>query len=72
MTARKGDAMKLRHAVRKQLRTVVVCVVLEFGAMIGVPMRPEEIEALMRTMNQPQVAHTLPDESENGDANLES
>jgi hypothetical protein len=64
--------MKLRQAVRKQLRTVLVCAVLEFGAMIGLPMRPEEIEALMRTMNQPKVAHTLPEESENGDASLES
>jgi hypothetical protein len=64
--------MKLRQAVRKQLRTVLVCAVLEFGAMIGLPMRPEEIEALMRTMNLPKVAHTLPEESENGDANLES
>lgn len=64
--------MPLRHAVRKRLRTVLVCAVLEFGAMIGLPMRPPEIEALMRTMNQPTVTHTLPDESESGDDNLET
>ena len=64
--------MSFRHAVRKRLRTVLVCAVLEFGAMIGVPMRPEEIEALMHTMNQPKITHTLPDESENGDDNLEA
>jgi hypothetical protein len=63
--------MSLRHAVRKRLRTVLVCAVLEFGAMVGLPMRPGEIEALMQTMNQPKVTHTLPDESENGDDNLD-
>ena len=62
--------MSMRHALRARLRTVLVCVVLEFGAMIGLPMRPAEIEALMQTLNQPKVAHTLPDERENGDDNL--
>jgi hypothetical protein len=64
--------MSLRHAVRKRLRTLLVCTVLEFGAMIGLPMRPGEIEALMQTMNQPKIAHTLPDDSESGDDNLET
>jgi len=58
--------MKLPNAVRKRLRTVLVCAVLEFGAMIGLPMRPDEIESLMRTMSQPKVTHTLPDDCENG------
>ena len=63
--------MSLRHAVSTRLRTVLVCAVLEFGTMIGLPMRPHEIEALMRTMNQPRVTHVLPDESDKGDDNLE-
>jgi hypothetical protein len=63
--------MPLTHAVRTRLRTVLVCAVLEFGAMIGLPMRPDEIETLMQTMNQPTITQTLPDESENGDDNLE-
>jgi hypothetical protein len=62
--------MSLRDVVRKRLRTVLVCMVLEFGAVIGVPMRPDEITRLMQTMNQPTIAHALPDESENGDGNL--
>jgi len=33
---------------------------------MGVPMRPEEIEALMADMNQPKIAHVLPDENFNG------
>jgi hypothetical protein len=33
----------------------------------GANMRPEQIEELMYTMNQPKIAHTLPDESDSGD-----
>jgi hypothetical protein len=53
-----------------RLRTLLVCVVLEFGAAIGMPMRPDEIARLMQTMNQPKLTHVLPDERENGDGNL--
>jgi hypothetical protein len=41
--------------VPHRLRTVLVCCVLEFGAPIGLPMRPDEIEELMQTMNQPKI-----------------
>jgi hypothetical protein len=34
------------------------------GSMIGVPMRAEEVEELMRRVNQPKVAHVLRDESD--------
>jgi hypothetical protein len=40
---------------------------LESAALVGLPMRPEEIETLMRTMNQPKLAHVIPDESQRGD-----
>ena len=63
--------MSLRHAVSTRLRNVLVCVVLEFGAAIGMPMRPDEIARLLQTMSQPKLAHVLPDERENGDGNLE-
>jgi hypothetical protein len=46
-----------------------VCSLLEFGALSGVPMRPEQIQELMRTMNQPKLAHVIPNENENGDGN---
>ena len=55
--------MSLRH----RLRTLLVCVVLEWSALIGMPMRPEEIVDLMQTMNTPKVVHTIPDEDETGD-----
>jgi hypothetical protein len=39
---------------------------LEFGVLIGVPMRPDEIEEIIHTMNQPKVVHTIPDDSDSG------
>ena len=53
--------------VRSRLRTILVCTMLEFAALTGLPMRPEEIEELMYTMNQPKLARTTPDESERSD-----
>jgi hypothetical protein len=44
---------------------------LEFAALTGVPMRPEEIKSLMRTMNQPQLAHVIRDDSDRGDGDLD-
>ncbi len=41
---------------------MLVCTMLEFAALTGLPMRPEEIEELMRQMNQPKLAHVLRDE----------
>ena len=63
--------MSLRDAVSARLRTLLVCTVLEFGALIGMPMRPDEVRSLMQTMNQPKLAHVLPDERENADGNLD-
>ena len=40
---------------------------LEFAALLGLPMRPEQIEELMHTMNQPKRAHELRDETHKGD-----
>jgi hypothetical protein len=52
---------------KERLRTLVCCVTLEFGALFGIPMRPEQIRDLMQTLNQPKIAQTTPDESDNGD-----
>jgi hypothetical protein len=56
--------MCLFTGMRQRLRTLFVCVVLEFGTLIGVPMRPEEIEELLHTMNGPKIAHRITDESD--------
>ena len=49
-------------SLKERLRTIVLCAALELGVMLGVPMRPEEIRALMNQMNQPKQAHALPEE----------
>jgi hypothetical protein len=52
---------------RQRLRTLFLCAALELAVMTGVPMRHEEIRELMQTMNQPKVAHVLPEEDARGD-----
>jgi hypothetical protein len=54
---------------RERLRTIVLCLAVEFAVLSGVPMRPEEIRELMQTMNAPKVVHVLPEEDESGDGN---
>ena len=58
--------------LRQRLRTLAVCAMLEFAALTGMTMRPEEIQELMRTMHQPKLAHVTPDESQHGDDEGES
>ena len=48
-------------SAKHRLRTIFLCAVLEFGAMFGIPMRPEQIRDLMQAMNQPKTARTEPD-----------
>jgi hypothetical protein len=54
-------------SLRKKLRTILLCAALEFGVLSGVPMRPEEIRALMNQINQPKLGHVLPTDEESGD-----
>ena len=49
-----------------KLRTVLLCAALEFGVLSGAPVRPEEIRALMQQLNQPRLAHTLPEKEDDG------
>jgi hypothetical protein len=51
----------------RRLRTIACCAILELGTLIGVPMRPEQIEDLMRAMSVPKIANTNPDEADGGD-----
>ena len=48
-------------------RQLFLCVVLEFGLMAGVPMRPDEIARLMRSLAGPRVEQTDPDAAAKGD-----
>jgi len=54
-------------SIKKRLRTIFLCAALEVGVLAGVPMRPEEIRALMDQINQPKLAHVLPSEDDRGD-----
>ena len=53
--------------MKHRLRTLLMCLPLLVGSVIGAPMRPEQIEELLQNMNQQTIAHIIPDESENGD-----
>ena len=54
-------------SLKSRLRTVLCCVVLEVGALAGVPMRPDEIRELMDTLAQPKLARVNPDRPDEGD-----
>lgn len=57
-------------AFKHKLRTLLLCIPLLMGAFGGMPMRPEEIEELMNSMNQQKVKYVIPLETENGDGYL--
>jgi hypothetical protein len=54
-------------SIRQRLRTIACCAILQLAALVGMPMRPEEVQDLMRMLNQPKVARTDPDERRKGD-----
>jgi len=50
-----------------RLCKVMFCAILGAASISGAPMRAEEVEELMYAMNQPKIAHTLPDRADDGD-----
>lgn len=52
---------------RSRFRSLFLCLVLEVGLMAGVPMRPDEIARLMRSLAATQVGQADPDEAAKGD-----
>ena len=54
-------------SIKHRFRCITLCFVLWIGAGIGMPMPPEKLEELLQQMNEPKVAHTLPEESDDGD-----
>jgi len=54
-------------SLEKRLRTIFLCAALELGVLSGVPMRPEDIRALMNQINRPTLAHVLPTDDQSGD-----
>ena len=52
---------------RSRWRQLFLCAVLEFGLMAGIPMRPEEIARLMRSLAGPRAEQADPDDAAKGD-----
>ena len=53
--------------MKRRFRKILLLLVLWVGSQMGLPMRPEEIEELMRTMNEPKIARKFAEEEERGD-----
>lgn len=54
-------------SIKQRLRSVFMCLVLCAALSMGAPMRPDEIAELMSALNRPKIAHTLREESDDGD-----
>jgi hypothetical protein len=59
-------------SIKHWLRTLAICLPLMVGIVGGVPMKPEEIEELMHSLNQPKITVAIPGESENGDEPMDA
>jgi ribosomal protein L19E len=46
-------------SVRKALARLLIFSVLEFGALCGVPMSPEQIEKVMNVMTRTKIVHVI-------------
>lgn len=44
-----------------------MCAVLEIGVLMGVPVRVEQVEELLRAFNQPRIAETEAQQAKHGD-----
>ena len=54
-------------STKHRLRTILCCALLEIGVLMGVPMRPEQVQELMRDMNAPKIVRTTPDRPDDGE-----
>jgi hypothetical protein len=54
-------------SIKLKLRMLLLYLPLLAGSMIGVPMRPEDMDQIMEAMNQERIEYVIPDDSENGD-----
>ena len=50
--------------MKSKFRLLLLSMTLLVGLFGGVPMRPEEIEEMMRSMSQPKIEYTIPDKKE--------
>ena len=59
-------------SIKRRLRTIACCVVLQAATLMGVPMRPDHVQELMHSLNQPKLARTTPEEKKKDDTRLRS
>lgn len=53
-------------SLKKSLGKILLFVVLEAGALLGVPMGPRQIEELMQTLNKTHHEHCIKSEKDDG------
>ena len=51
-------------SVKHKLRKILLIATLGVGSLMGVPMTPEEIEALLYLMNQPKIEVVVKEEND--------
>ncbi len=56
-------------SIKLKLRMLMLMLYLPLlaGSLSGVPMRPEDMDQIMGTLNQERIEYVIPDDSENGD-----
>ena len=52
---------------KSDFRSLLLCFALAFGSMAGVPMRPDEIQRLMRTLANGAIVQVAAEQDEQGD-----
>ena len=46
-------------SIKTRMRTLLLCLPLLLGAFAGMPMRPEEVEELMQSMNEQKISYVV-------------
>jgi hypothetical protein len=54
-------------STKDKFRQILLGMALGAGLLMGVPMRPDEIQELLAQTNQPRMVHVLREESDQGD-----
>jgi hypothetical protein len=54
-------------SLRSELGKAIFCGMLACASIGGLPLRAEQVEELLQAMNQPKIAHTIPEDAESGD-----
>lgn len=56
------DALEDSLPIKRKLRALFLGLILGMGSLVGMPMRPEEIEELMHSTNQTRICQIIREE----------